>query len=172
MDFILESKRLKFRKLCRDDFGYLCNILQDIEIMYAWEHAFTDSEVWEWIDKNLIRYCEQGYSYYAVIEKSENKFIGVMGPLVEQIDDTSYVGIGYILDKAFWKKGYALEGAKACMEYAFYELKANMVIADIRPENSSSCKVAQKLGMKVIGKHIKYYNGKQLLHYIYAKEKI
>lgn len=172
VDFVLESKRLGFCKLCKDDFIDLCNILQDIEIMYAWEHAFADEEVWEWIDKNLIRYSNEGYSYYALIEKNTNQFVGVMGPLVEQINGISYIGIGYILNKLFWKKGFALEGAKACMEYAFYELKAEIVIADIRPENDLSCKVAEKLGMKIIGGHIKQYNGKKLLHYIYAKEKI
>lgn len=171
MNFILESKRLGFRKLCKNDFNNLCEIFQDIEIMYAWEHAFTNDEVWEWIDKNLTRYSKEGYSYYALIEKDTNKFIGVMGPLIEKIDAISYVGIGYILNKLFWGKGYAVEGAKACIEYAFCELKADKVIADIRPENDASCKVAQKLGMKIIGKHMKQYNGKKLVHYIYVKEK-
>ena len=42
---VLETERLRLRRLRPDDFGNLCLILQDAEAMYAYEHAFSDAEV-------------------------------------------------------------------------------------------------------------------------------
>lgn len=37
---VLETERLVLRKLTEQDFSDLCKILQDEEVMYAYEHAF------------------------------------------------------------------------------------------------------------------------------------
>lgn len=50
---------------------------------------------------------------------------------------------GYILKKEFWHNGYAYEGAKALIEYAFDILQEKQVIAEIRPTNTASQKVAK-----------------------------
>lgn len=169
MEWILQSDRLGFRKITKEDFNNLCAFLQDIEVMYAWDHAFSDEEVKEWIDKNLKRYEQDGFSYFAAIEKETGKFIGVIGPMIDSIEGVSYIEIAYILDKVFWGKGYAIEGAEACMNYAFNELKAEKVIAQIRPDNLASCKVAEKIGMKIEGEFMKHYRGRDILHLIYSR---
>lgn len=171
MHIELSSKRLLFRKITYNDFKDICRILQDIEIMYAWEHTFSDEEVYDWINENLIRYENDGFSYFAVIEKSTESFIGLMGPLIENINNKKNIGIAYIIDKRYWKRGFAVEGAKACMDYAFNALKADEVIAQIRPDNTSSRKVAQKIGMKIKGEYIRNYNGKKIRHLIYSRTK-
>ena len=33
------------------DYTALCRILQDKQVMYAYEHAFDNDEVQEWLDK-------------------------------------------------------------------------------------------------------------------------
>ena len=53
---ILETKRLYLRELNQGDLPSLCRILQDDEAMYAYEGAFTDSEVQEWLDRQIARY--------------------------------------------------------------------------------------------------------------------
>ena len=171
MNPIIESHRLKFVKITKDDFFELCEILQDIEVMYAWEHAFSDNEVSNWIEENLRRYETDGFSYYKAVTKKEGKTIGVIGPLMEHVEDKKYHGIGYILNKKYWNQGYAYEGAKACMEYSFQVLGADAVIAAIRPENTASRRVAVKLGMKEAGQFIRHYQGKDILHFIYRIEK-
>ena len=56
MEWLISSPRLKFRKIMQSDFDDLSHILQDSQIMYAWEHAFSDEEVKSWINENLARY--------------------------------------------------------------------------------------------------------------------
>ncbi len=171
MNTILETKRINFRKISTNDYEHLCKILKDPKIMYAWEHGFSDNEVKEWMEKNFERYEKDGFSYYAALEKDTNNFLGVMGPLIENINDEKFVGVAYILDKKYWRKGYAVEGVGAWIKYIFKNLKKKSVIAQIRPENISSRRVAEKLGMEIVGKYTKVYQEKELIHLIYQINK-
>lgn len=42
---------INFRPITKNDFADLCSVLQDKNVMYAWEHAFSDEEVHKWIRK-------------------------------------------------------------------------------------------------------------------------
>ena len=52
-DIILETERLYLRKMTYDDLDSLRAILCDPEVMYAYEHAFDDDEVNEWLENSL-----------------------------------------------------------------------------------------------------------------------
>ncbi|MFQ8599545.1 MAG: GNAT family N-acetyltransferase [Oscillospiraceae bacterium] len=41
---VLQTERLLLRRLTEDDWEDLCEILQDAETMYAYEHAFSERE--------------------------------------------------------------------------------------------------------------------------------
>lgn len=166
---ILETNRLYLRQIQLDDYNAICAILQDIRVMYAWEHAFSDEEVSAWMNEAMMRYDRDGYSYWAVIEKDTNQLIGVTGLIAEQADNEKYVGIGYLYRQSSWKKGYAFEGASACVDYAFQTLHIDEVTAQIRPNNLSSCKVAEKLGMKIKKEFVKIYRGKEMKHFLYSR---
>ena len=49
--------------------------------------------------------------------------------------------------------------------------EARRVIAEIRPENRRSRRVAERLGMQVTGEFVKRYHGKDMLHLIYSRER-
>lgn len=55
------------------------------------------------------------------------------------------------------------------MAYAFDRLGAQKVIAEIRPENRPSRRVAERLGMWVEREFVKHYRGKEMPHLIYSK---
>lgn len=168
---ILKTSRLYIREICTDDYDAICSILQDIDVMYAWEHAFSNEEVTAWINENMMRYKRDGYSYWAVIEKSTVRLIGVTGLIAEQADNEAYVGIGYIYNRSSWKNGYALEAAKACVQYAFDELNIDEITAQIRPDNLSSRRLAEKLGMIPKKEFTKIYKGKEMKHILYSRTK-
>lgn len=52
---ILETKRLKTREMSQNDFFDLASMLQDDEVMYAYEHQFTDEDVLVWLNRNIDR---------------------------------------------------------------------------------------------------------------------
>ncbi len=119
-----------------------------------------------------MRYTRDGYSYWAVIEKQSGKFIGVAGLLAEKADNQDYIGVGYIFNKEFWHQGFAFECASACKDYAFNKLHVRLLTAQIRPDNTSSRKVAEKLGMTIIKQFDKLYRGKLMPHLLYGCTKV
>lgn len=165
---VIETERLILRRIVQEDYLEIASILQDIKVMYAWEKAFSDEEVQGWIDENLKRYNNEGYSYYLAISKKDNNVVGLMGPLVEKIQGEEYIGVAYILHRRFWGKGYAVEGASASINYAFTVLNAKKVIAEIRPSNITSINVAKRLNMKLQGSFRKIYDNKEMEHLIYG----
>jgi len=166
--YMIETKRLGLRRLEDDDFKAIFPILGDPKVMYAWEHAFSEDEVREWIVKNKKRYDRDGFSYLAAIDKAAGSLIGVIGPLMEDIDGIWVPGVAYIVGKEYWGQGYATEGAAACIRYLFTQIGAEKVIASIRPDNAASLQVAMKLGMTREGQHTKLVNGKEIPHLIYG----
>ncbi|KKY00455.1 GCN5 family acetyltransferase [Paraclostridium benzoelyticum] len=165
---ILKTERLLFRKILKGDYSEIASILQDIEVMYAWEKTFLNEEVEQWIHENIKRYENEGYSYFLITEKMSGKTVGLAGPLIENIKEEKFIGIAYILKKEFWNKGYGTESAKECIRYAFEELNANEVIAQIRTNNINSQNVANRLNMKQVNKYIKIYEKKEMEHLIYS----
>lgn len=51
-----------------------------------------------------------------------------------------------MLARPSWGHGYATEAGRAAISYAFSELAAAHVISLIRPENSQSIRLAERLG--------------------------
>ena len=95
--------------------------------------------------------------------------IGMLGLLMEELDGERKLGLGYLLRRDCWGMGYATEGAQALLDEAFYKRNASEVIAEIRPENIPSRRVAERLGMRAEGELVKYYRGKDMPHLIYVK---
>ncbi|MCI9112396.1 MAG: GNAT family N-acetyltransferase [Eubacterium sp.] len=166
-DKILETKRLYLRKLNQEDFSSLCKILQDEEVMYAYEHAFSDEEVQEWLNRQLARYAQYGFGLWAVILKENEELIGQCGLTMQPRDGREVLEIGYLFHKKYWKHGYATEAAAACREYAFNNLNADEVYSIIRDNNIPSQKVAMRNSMTVCGSFVKHYYGMDMLHLIY-----
>ena len=107
--FLLETERLGLRKMTQEDFPALCRILQDAEVMYAYEHAFSDAEVQEWLDRQLHRYEEYGnFGLWAVVLQETGEMIGQCGLTMQDADGEQVLEIGYLFQKAYWHKGYAL----------------------------------------------------------------
>lgn len=161
---ILETKRLYLRELKKDDFDSLCEILQDEETMYAYEGAFSDSEVQEWLSRQISRYNTWNFGLWAVILKETDKLIGQCGLTMQPWKESEVLEIGYLFNRAYWHRGFALEAATACKKYAFEVLQAEEVCSIIRDTNIPSQKVALRNGMIKMDSWIKHYKGIDMPH--------
>ncbi len=170
-EMILETERLYLRELNEADFGALCEILQDEETMYAYEGAFSDPEVREWLDRQIFRYHKWNFGLWAVILKENNKLIGQCGLTMQPWKESEVLEIGYLFNKAYWHKGFATEAARACKNYAFEALRADEVCSIIRDTNLSSQNVAIRNGMTKADIWIKHYRGVDMPHYRYVVQR-
>lgn len=165
---VLQTERLYLREMTQADFPLLCRHLQDPEVMYAWEHAYSDTEVQEGIDKQLWRYETYGFGIWAVILKESGELIGQCGLSMQPVEDKEVLEIGYIFQKEHWHRGYAIEAAVACKKYAFEILQAEEVFSLIRDTNIASQKVAFRNGMTVKEKYVKHYREMDMPHLVFS----
>ncbi len=106
---ILETERLYLREMNQADFKSLCKILQDEETMAAYEGAFHDSDVQEWLDRQISRYQKWGFGLWAVILKETDEMIGQCGLTMQPWKDKEVLEIGYLFERLHWHQGYAIE---------------------------------------------------------------
>ena len=168
---ILETERLVLREMNQDDYRDLAEILQNSNVMYAYEHDFTDMDVQIWLDRQRKRYETYGFGLWAVILKDTNEMIGQAGLTLQPYKDTEVLEIGYLLKEKFWHYGYAREAAAGCKKYAFEVLKQDKVCSVIKVDNTSSIRVAESIDMRKEDTFIaRYYNG-DMLHYLYSVQR-
>lgn len=165
---ILETERLYLREMNQEDFPSLCKILQDKDVMYAYEHAFDDDEAQGWLDKQIMRYRQYGFGLWAVILKETGEMIGQCGLTMQECNNRQVLEVGYLFQKAFWHKGYASEAAIACKKYAFEVFHADEVFSIIRDTNIASQNVAKRNGMTVTDRFIKHYYGVDMPHLVFS----
>lgn len=169
---ILETERLELRRLEQSDFDSLCKILQDKEVMYAYEHAFSDEEVHGWLDRQIERYQNYGFGLWAVVLKENGEMIGQCGLTMQEYSDQEVLEVGYLFQRAYWHRGYASEAAIACRDYAFDNLDAKEVFSIIRDTNIASQKVAKRNGMGIVDRFVKHYYGIDMPHLLYSVKRV
>lgn len=166
---IIETPRLGLRRLTQEDKPALEKILKDPVAMAAYEHAFSDTEVQGWLDNQLKRYAKyENMGLWAVVLKENGEMIGQCGLTMQPVGDREVLEIGYLFQRAFWHKGYAIEAARACRDYAFKTLGAPEVFSIIRDTNIASQNVAIRNGMLIRERFIKHYYGVDMPHLLYS----
>ena len=170
---VLETERLLLREMTPEDFPALCAILQDAEVMYAYEHAFSDDEVWDWLRRQMSRYRLTGHGLWAVVDKATGEMIGQCGLTWQDslVPGEQALEVGYLFRKDVWHQGYATEAARACRDYAFEVLGAEEVWSFIRDTNLPSQGVARRNGMAPRGTLIKHYMGIDMPHIGFSIQK-
>lgn len=82
--------------------------------------------------------------------KQTREFIGFIGLNYTDWESsfTPAVEVGWRLGSQYWGKGYATEGAKACLYYGFKKCCLKEVISFTVPANLRSIGVMEKIGLK------------------------
>ncbi len=168
---ILETTRLRLRQPRTSDFESIYALGRNPNVMryitgktQNREEAKTDLE-------RRIRICEEqadkGLGFWFAEEKDTGEFVGWF--VLNNLDQTEEIEIGYRLLEEKWGKGYATEGSERIMEYAFKEIQLQEVVAVAIAANASSTNVMKKLGMQFI-KTGRFYNVDCVYYRITDKE--
>jgi [ribosomal protein S5]-alanine N-acetyltransferase len=133
----LDSERLLLRRICRDD-------LTDIS---EWESGGdSEREAQRFLDFCFQQYESRGDGPWGILLKETGKLIGNCG----------YIGIrhfcgevNYYVAPKYRGQGIATEALKILLNLGFTELGLLRIQARCDPENLSSERVMQKIGMKL-----------------------
>lgn len=150
--YLFKSERLGFRNWIPADIEKMIRINADREVMKYFHARPSKEQTMEFIQRMQIQFTEKNYCYFAVDETASNSFIGFIG-LSDQTyesDFSPFTDIGWRLNKSYWFRGYATEGAKACLAYADRNLDLPLIYAVSPGVNKNSIKVMEKIGMSFV----------------------
>lgn len=165
---VLETARLTLRELGPGDLPGLAEMLQDPQVMAAYEHDFTDGEVRAWLDRQRARYARDGHGLWAVCRREDGEMVGQAGLTWQPWRGAQVLEIGYLLQRRHWHRGYAREAAAGCRDYAFAQLGAPAVHAVIKADNRASQRVAAAIGLRREDASLTRYFSGERLHYLYV----
>lgn len=163
-----DAARLRFRPLTYDDHADVAALLADESACRGMHFQPTREIIAAWLVRAVQRCESRGFSHWHVSLKSDGRFVGIIGLVPELVDDVEYIGLGYLIHPDFRRMGYALEGAQACIDWAFARLGADQVIAEIAVDNLPSIRLAEKLGMSQIHEYLRPTGSGHFPHFLYA----
>ena len=158
----LETPRLVLRMFRHEDTDAYAQICADPEVMhYLGGTPLSRGDAWRQMAMFLGHWQLRGYGMWAAEERASGALVGRIGFL----NPEGWPGfeLAWTLGRPNWGRGFATEGARAALDYAFTTLERDRVISLIRPDNLASIRVAERLGERVDGEaevngwHVRVY---------------
>ncbi|HEX6141896.1 MAG TPA: GNAT family N-acetyltransferase [Geminicoccaceae bacterium] len=140
----LETERLRLRQFGEGDLDDLARLNADPAFARFIGGIKRRSDSWRQLAMLIGHWQMRGYGWYAVTLKGDDRLIGRIGHWYPE--GWPELEVGWALDPALWGRGYAVEGARACLEVARESLGLASVISLIDPSNRASQRVCEKLG--------------------------
>lgn len=145
----LDTERLYIRPVSLSDVDEIYEFLSNPKTMtYFVEGTYNKYQI-----EGMIEGNEKEPKHYAIIQKESNKLIGKATFSPWFMKDT--YEIGWIMNSLFMNQGYMTEAAQAILDYGFHQLKLHRIVATCQPENISSKRICEKLGMRLEGTFLK-----------------
>ena len=148
-NYILSTNRLGLRNWNTDDIVLFHQLCTDPEVMRYFPKLATLKETTALVARFKTHFKKHGYTYFAVDTLQEQEFIGFIGIAWQDWESnyTPNADIGWRLKRSAWGKGYATEGASACLKNAHKLFGLQKIIAVASVDNVNSINVMKKIGM-------------------------
>ena len=145
---ILETDRLRLTRLSYDDCEFIFELVNEPSfIRYIGDKSVkTLDDARNYLrDGPLGSYERFGYGLFLVTPKDDDMPAGICGLVKRQEFDDPDIGFAFL--QRYRENGYALESAKAVLEYGFAELNLKRIIAIADPDNERSVRLLERLGL-------------------------
>ena len=147
----LETPRLLLCRWQETDRAPFAQMNADPVVMQYFAAPMTREQSDKAIDRYLDAFDREGFSFFAAHQRDTGDFIGTIGlqTMRDQVPNLTEptVEIGWRLAQSAQGKGFATEGARAIVDFAFNKLGLNEVVAITALPNRASRRVMEKLGM-------------------------
>ena len=146
---VLETERLTLRRVTLADAPFVLQVLNDPGyIRFIADRGIrTADDAARYISEKFLPSFERhGFGFYIMELKSNGTPIGMCGLIKrDALDD---VDVGYSLLEPFWGNGYAVEAARAVVDYGRRVIGLPRVVGLTAPDNVNSAKVLEKIGLR------------------------
>lgn len=148
-DYLFTSERLGFRNWVNGDKAPFARMNADPGVMRHFPSTLNKQQSDELVDELSAHYLHHGYTYFAVDELVSGDFTGFIGLKYKNQGHplAPFTDIGWRLAPLYQGRGYATEGARACLKYGFEKCGLNEIFSIAAHSNGASLKVMKKIGM-------------------------
>jgi len=145
----LVTERLILRRWREDDREPFAALNADPEVMEHFPAPLSRTEsdrMVGWIEE---KFDVNGYGLWAVEVKETGDFIGFVGlnPVPFEAHFTPALEVGWRLARNGWGHGYATEGGRAALQFAFENVGVDEIVSFTSTTNVRSQAVMRRLGM-------------------------
>lgn len=146
---MVETERLLLRQWRASDREPFAALNGDPQVMRHFPAVLSREQSDAMADRQAAAIAERGWGFWAVEVRRSGEFAGFIGlqPLPAALPAAPAVEIGWRLAVACQGLGYATEGARRAVEFAFGELGLKEIVAIATVLNQPSRRVMEKLGM-------------------------
>jgi ribosomal-protein-alanine N-acetyltransferase len=146
-----ETARLTARQMLPSDFGEMCQMNRNPQVMATLGGPRTGEQTRELFQANLDHFERHGYGLWMFYSKpasagAESLFVGRGGLRNVFVGGRDEVEVGYALMPQFWGRGLATEIAAASVNVAFAQLGLPELVSFTLPTNLASRRVMKKCG--------------------------
>ena len=149
---LLETERLRLRRLTVGDVAHLVDLDSDPEVMrFLTGGRPTPPAVIrdELLPRLLAEYDRYpGLGRWAALDRGTGDFLGWFALRPPGDGDGTQAELGYRLRRSAWGRGLATEGSVALIRYAFAVLGVSRIWAETMAVNVASRRVMEKAGLR------------------------
>ncbi len=143
----LQTPRLTLRGWRPDDAEPYAAMLAEPEtVRFITRHGQPLDRAQSWSEMAFLvgHWQVLGYGMFVVEERATGAFVGRIGPLHPPHWPALEIAWGLTRDAC--GKGYAVEAARAAIDWTFSTLAVDRIVSIIHPENEPSRRVAERVG--------------------------
>jgi RimJ/RimL family protein N-acetyltransferase len=145
----LRTERLLLRPWRDGDLEPFARLNADPVVMVHFPTTLERKESNALVARMRKHFDDHGYGRWAVEVPYVAPFVGCIGLFRPTFDAhfTPCVEVSWRLAREHWGHGYAAEGARAALRFAFEQLGLDEVVAFTAARNQASLRVMERLGM-------------------------
>ncbi|MCQ2003777.1 GNAT family N-acetyltransferase [Rhizobium sp. NRK18] len=143
-NLIIHTSRLTLRPPDQRDLSFMTALFAKPELVAHRPDPTPDSRVVTKarLAREISHWRKFGFGRWAA--EADGELIGFGG--VTQSEHYDALNLSYHLDPAFWRRGYAVELARAAVSYGTVHLRRSRIVGLVRPVNGASRRVLEKCG--------------------------
>ncbi len=144
------TPRLVLRDFVQADWKAVHEYAQDPQVtaMMDWGPNSVDQTL-DFLKRTMeenARPTRRKYGLAITLTAEEGRVIG--GARMDFTAGPREADLGYVLNRAYWGRGYATEAARGLLELGFGRLGLHRAWATCDPRNAASARVLEKIGMR------------------------
>jgi len=138
----LQTAQLKLRPFGLGDLYLVARILQNPKVVFWRKKCIPLAQLRTRIEHSQ-KLNKSGLGWWLIFDRKTDELIGSI--LLQPLEGTFEIEIGYHILPEHWGKGYGSEAARRIVNYAFEDLDLPRICAVILPRNARSLSIIKKL---------------------------